>query len=135
MNEQHQDVDVTGEVLEADLRQKQFQLWINGRNGVRVCFSDEQEGQVTAALKEHRAVRLQVKGRGHHSPGGELRQIDPVRQLKIIPLGGSAFDPNAPSIEDELMELAKEVPDEEWAKLPDDLIDNFDHYVYGTPKQ
>ncbi len=38
-------------------------------------------------------------------------------------------------IEQVLEELAKEVPPEEWDKLPDDLNNNLDHYIYGTPKK
>jgi len=44
------------------------------------------------------------------------------------------YDKSARPIEDLLEELAKEIPQEEWDKLPDDLNDNLDHYLYGTPK-
>ena len=45
------------------------------------------------------------------------------------------YDKSARPIEDLLEELAGEIPQEEWDKLPDDLNDNLDHYLYGTPKQ
>jgi hypothetical protein len=45
------------------------------------------------------------------------------------------YDKSARPIEDLLKELAKGIPQEEWDKLPDDLNDNLDHYLYGTPKQ
>lgn len=35
----------------------------------------------------------------------------------------------------EFQELARQVPQEEWDKLPKDLSDNLDHYLYGTPKK
>ncbi len=35
-------------------------------------------------------------------------------------------------IEDELAELAADVPESEWAKLPGDLGEQLDHYVYGA---
>jgi hypothetical protein len=38
-------------------------------------------------------------------------------------------------IEDVLAELARGVPAEDWKKLPSDLTDNLDHYLYGTPKR
>jgi Arc/MetJ-type ribon-helix-helix transcriptional regulator len=38
-------------------------------------------------------------------------------------------------IEEVLAEIASQVPDEEWAKLPADLNDNLDHYLYGAPKR
>lgn len=34
---------------------------------------------------------------------------------------------------DDLGRLGEEVPAEEWSKLPADLTDNLDHYLYGTP--
>jgi len=45
------------------------------------------------------------------------------------------YDETAPAIEDQLAELAKEVPQEEWDLLPDDLSENLDHYLYGFPKK
>lgn len=38
-------------------------------------------------------------------------------------------------IEELLSDLAKEIPQEEWDKLPKDLNDNLDHYLYGVPKK
>jgi len=34
-----------------------------------------------------------------------------------------------------LIEIGEQVPDEEWAKLPKDLARNFEHYMYGAPKE
>ncbi len=31
-------------------------------------------------------------------------------------------------------DLTADVPDEEWDKLPADLAEHHDHYLYGTPK-
>ncbi len=36
---------------------------------------------------------------------------------------------------EEILELTAEVPDEEWDKLPTDLAEQHDHYIYGTPKR
>lgn len=44
------------------------------------------------------------------------------------------LDPNAPSIEDRLRAMVADVPQAEWDRLPADLSDNLDHYIYGTPK-
>jgi hypothetical protein len=44
------------------------------------------------------------------------------------------LDPNTPTIEDRLRAIVADVPKEEWDRLPADLSDNLDHYVYGTPK-
>jgi vacuolar-type H+-ATPase subunit E/Vma4 len=34
-----------------------------------------------------------------------------------------------------LAEIGAQVPDSEWAKLPRDLASNFEHYMYGAPKE
>jgi hypothetical protein len=39
------------------------------------------------------------------------------------------------SLEEKIAQIVAEVPEEEWAKLPPDLGDQLDHYVYGTPKR
>lgn len=38
-------------------------------------------------------------------------------------------------IEEIIDEIFADVPESEWEKLPADLSDQLDHYVYGTPKQ
>jgi hypothetical protein len=49
--------------------------------------------------------------------------------------GEPPYDETARPIEDILAELAREIPEEDWKRLPPDLTDNIDHYVYGTPKR
>jgi hypothetical protein len=39
------------------------------------------------------------------------------------------------SLEAKLAEIVAQVPEEEWTKLPSDLGDQLDHYIYGTPKR
>lgn len=41
----------------------------------------------------------------------------------------------APGIEDEMRKIAGRVPDEEWDKLPPDLIDRLDYYLYGCTEE
>ncbi len=128
-------VDVSGEVLEADLKQRRFQLWLNERSHVSVVFSESQEEQVTTALKDHKTVRMSVKGRGKVSPQGKLLEITEVEELGIQPGDEARLDQGARPIEDILEELAGEIPQSEWDRLPGDLTDNLDHYLYGTPKR
>lgn len=35
----------------------------------------------------------------------------------------------------EIREIVKDVPDEEWERLPGDGSVNIDHYLYGAPKK
>jgi len=128
-------VDVTGEVLEADVRLRHFQVWLDDVTHVTVAFSPEQEDEVTSALRGHHTLRLQVIGRGEFSPLGKPLRVTEVEELRLQPVGEVPYDPVARRIEDVLVELAAEVPQEEWDRLPADLTDNLDHYIYGTPKR
>ncbi len=128
-------VDVSGQVLEADVRQKRFQLWLDDTTNVRVSFTDEQETQVTTALKDHEAVRLRVTGRGEFSPQGTLKRVTTVDSLVLVRGEEPEFDEQAPAIEDVLSDLAKDVPDEEWERLPPDLTDRLDDYLYGGSEE
>jgi len=127
--------DVTGEVLEADVRQRRFQLWTDSGTHVPVAFSESQEGEVTTALKDHKSVRVRVKGPAEMSPQGKLLRVTQIEQLTFEPVGEAAYDQNARSIEEVLAGLAYEVPKAEWDRLPSDLTDNLDHYLYGLPKK
>jgi Lon protease-like protein len=131
----HEDrVDITGEVLEADIRLRHFQVWLNEKVCVKVDFSPEQEDLVTSALRDHRTLGLRIIGRGEVSPQGTLLRVTQVAELRLQPLGEVPYDANARPIEDVLAELAGEVPQEDWKRLPPDLTENLDQYLYGTPK-
>jgi hypothetical protein len=128
-------VDVVGQVLEADVKNRRFQLWLNERQQVKLSFSPEQEQEVTTALKEYQALRLHVLGRGRFSPDGVLREVTELKGLSLQKVGEETYDPSAPSIEDVLMAISKQIPDEEWKKLPEDLSSNLDHYIYGVAEE
>jgi len=63
------------------------------------------------------------------------------RRVRLIVLPAIPVIENEPaalkdtrSIEEKIAEIVADVPEEEWAKLPPDLGDNLDHYIYGLPK-
>lgn len=130
-------VDVTGEVLEADVRQGRFQIWLDEKTGISAIFSPEQEDHVTGALRDHKTLRLQIIGEGEFSPQGKLLCITKTEKLllKTPADAEAAHDATVSPIEDVLRELAQDIPQEDWDKLPPDLTDNLDHYLYGTPKR
>ena len=43
-------------------------------------------------------------------------------------------DKTEPPIEEKLRAIWADVPKEEWDRLPPDLTEHLDHYIYGTPK-
>lgn len=130
----HEDhAEITGEVFETDVKKGRFQL-SSGGDTVTVVFTPEQEDRVTTALKEHKTVRMYVKGSGEFSAQGKLLRVLEVDELSLT-ADGATYDQSARPIEELLSDLAKEIPQEEWEKLPDDLNDNLDHYLYGIPKK
>ena len=50
-------------------------------------------------------------------------------------VGGESLAGSGKTIWDEIELLSKRVPPEEWAKLPTDLSENIDHYLYGAPRK
>ena len=136
IEERYEDyVDITGEVKEASVRQYHFELCPDDKTWIKVNFTPEQEEQVTEALHRHRTIRVQVKGRGKRTPQGKLEVVEEVSKLNLQAVGEIPYDESARPIEDILMELASEVPEEEWDKLPKDGAKNLDHYLYGIPKE
>jgi len=45
------------------------------------------------------------------------------------------IDPSRPTIEEQIAAIWADVPASELDKLPPDLSDTLDHYIYGTPKE
>lgn len=127
-------VDISGEVFEADVKQGRFQILMENGTKVAVVFNPDQEERVTTALKEHKTVKMLVKGMGEYTPQGKLTRVSKVDELKLSS-SEKYYDRSAKPIEDLLRELAADVPQEEWDKLPNDLNDNLDHYLYGTSKR
>ena len=48
---------------------------------------------------------------------------------------GSRSNGSHLTIEEKIQQIAADIPEDEWEKLPPDLTDNLDHYVYGTPRK
>lgn len=59
------------------------------------------------------------------------RQAALARWAAKKPAAGGAIVP----IEDIAGELTRGVPPEDWNRLPMDLIDQLDHYLYGWPRR
>jgi hypothetical protein len=129
------EAEINGEVIEADIRLGRFQLWIDEKTRITVNFTSELEEMVTTALKDHQTCRLYIKGKGKYSPQGKLEHIIQISESWTMAVSEpTLLNLMASPIEDILSELASEIPEEEWEKLPSDLTDNLDYYLYGTPK-
>lgn len=79
---------------------------------------------------------------------GVFRPVEPVQlpegcqvELSVVPLTAPSADqstetaPPHESIEDQLRRIADAVPTEEWERLPADLSDRLDHYIYQSKSE
>ena len=79
---------------------------------------------------------------------GVFRPTEPVQlpegcqvELSVVPLTTLPTDPSSDtslpheSIEDRLRQIADTVPAEEWKRLPADLSDRLDHYIYQSKSE
>jgi Arc/MetJ-type ribon-helix-helix transcriptional regulator len=60
-----------------------------------------------------------------------------IRQEQALPPAASQAraDQSRKPIWERIQDLTADVPDEAWDKLPADLAEQHDHYIYGTPKR
>lgn len=75
-----------------------------------------------------------------HIKDGRVELNDPINlpegaevELTVVSPGTSSSDDRP--IEEIAEEIFAEVPSQEWERLPADLSDQLDHYIYGTPKK
>jgi Arc/MetJ-type ribon-helix-helix transcriptional regulator len=64
-----------------------------------------------------------------------VQKLNQAQAAAGQPTADEAVAPAPKPIWEEILELTADVPDEEWDKLPTDLAEQHDHYIYGTPKR
>jgi hypothetical protein len=102
---------------------------------VEATFAEQWEDLVTTALRDHSKAKLHVRGRGQFSGAGRLLRILELTQITLLPGGEVPYDYAARPIWEEIDEIIRAVPAEEFEKLPADGAEFHDHYIYGTPKR
>ena len=127
------DTEVTGRVLQVNIPAGTFELWPDGETKITAVFPPELERRIIGAMTYRSFARLQVQGRGEFADG-RLKRIVKIHQTKTV-LDKRETPPGHRPIWDEIADIVKDNPAEEWAKLPTDLAKNHDHYLYGTPKK
>ena len=67
--------------------------------------------------------------------GADAEVVVTVDREEDGPAHYPELDPTARPFWEEVLEISASVPMEEWEKVPQDLSKNFDHYLYGHPKE
>ena len=109
------------------------------QDGVVDFFQITYKEQADQVMAEAALLDLVRRGEISRERAAAIMGIELADQAAIMAQHGLAETIPVPHprrpIEEVLEELAAEVPDEEWEKLPADLTDQLDHYLYGTPKR
>jgi len=100
-------------------------------------------GAATILMSADELIEAAEQGRLMIAPEDVVQSADgttqPEREERVydrsVPPGERHFDPTARPIEEVIREIASRVPPEEWDRLPPDLSEQHDHYIYGSPKR
>lgn len=122
-------IEITGRVFEADVYKKHFHVCLDDGTKVLAEFSEEQESDITSALKDHESVRLRLEGRGMFSQKGKLERAISVTKILTIQDDEAVFDPTVEPIEDALARIAEQIPESDWDNVPTDLSVRHDDYL------
>jgi hypothetical protein len=99
---------------------------INGR------FDERQETLVLDALKNHRSVRLRVKGVGEFtSRDRQIRNLTRIDEVSVAPVEMEKYDESSPPIWQQLADIGEHAPKGTWDNVPSDLSTRIDEIVYG----
>lgn len=128
-------VDLTATVTMARVSRPRMALALVDGTEVEATFAEQWEDLVTTALRDHSKAKLHVRGRGQFSGAGRLLRILELTQITLLPGGEVPYDYAARPIWEEIDEIIRAVPAEEFEKLPADGAEFHDHYIYGTPKR
>jgi Arc/MetJ-type ribon-helix-helix transcriptional regulator len=64
-----------------------------------------------------------------------LKKLDQEQTANPPAINKGDAAPAYKPIWERILERSAAIPDEEWDKLPTDLAEQHDHYLYGTPKR
>lgn len=123
-------IELMGEVIEADVRKKQFQLSTEPGRQITISFTAEQESNITSALRDHHHVWVNLKGRGVKSPQGDVIAVQEIDEIKLVGAPVESRHTQTEDFEDAFDRISREIPEEVWREIPTDLSENHDYYLY-----
>jgi hypothetical protein len=127
-------VDVIGTVTMARVSRPRMAITLDDGREIEASFNPEHESVITTALKDHACAKVRVEGKAQFW-GGQLQKILEVNRVTLLPTGTVPFDAGAKPNWDVFGDILKEIPATVLGKLPTDLAENHDHYIYGAPKK
>ena len=124
-------VELHGQVVQVDLTLSACQVKTHDGTCVTVDFTENQRGEALAAIADFENKRIEIRGRGEFDADGALKRI-PRAELMYARQTKRPPGPSAQDLMDRIDALAKEIPEEEWDKLPTDLSERHDYYIHDV---
>jgi hypothetical protein len=122
---------IQGEVRSANLDNQTFSIRLQSGLKVMGRFEESHEQQLFDALHDRRAGLTRMEVKAAFEPDGQMKRIEKVISVTHRKVDADEFDENSPPIWEIVEALGKEIPEQEWAKLPDDASMKLDQYLYG----
>ncbi len=120
---------VTGRINDARLGRLLTRLADHLRHDMTIQLPPDIESSIQAAVHRGHFVSVDAVTEAASLLLERLKQEQPTPPAASQATGGLANKP----IWEEILELTADVRDEEWDKLPTELAEQHDHYIYGTP--
>lgn len=124
---------LVGEVYQVDVRKAVCRLFdVRQKRNVLVHYDQPFEDKITTALKNHANQLLDIEGIGVFNKKRKLIRLRDVSRVNValddIEQSGSS-NLARESIWEFVQEITKDIPEEDWNKLPKDLALNHDDYI------
>ena len=121
---------VVGRVIEVDLENRSCQIQPDGAKQTIAVRHFDRYRKITIrrAFEQSSSLRLLVKGPAKFDADGQVAEIENAEFTKEFANG---VVPELRKIWDIIEEHSKQVPAEEWKKLPSDLSARHDYYISG----
>ena len=129
------EVTISGHIFEVDMMHERFKIVDHNKEKIPVQFTDQRKTQIINALKEHNSKQLRIRGCGEFNSQGKLVKIISISDLDFVVDEETIFDSTVSRIEDVIANISRQIPDEEWNKIPNDLSHRLDFYLYGNDEQ
>jgi len=129
-------IEIEGEVRSADLDNYNFTIRSSDGDKIKGKFKPEQEHLVTEALQHHEQLTLKINGLGEYERNtGKLVRFQDVRNIEIKSPAQALQSSDEIPIWEMFSNIIQKISAKEWEKIPSDLSENVDHYLYGAERR
>ena len=136
-------VNAVGEVRAVALKDGgggSFDLLLDSGDILTASFKAEDEMIITQALRWHCTTRLKVSGSGKFDAAGNPQHILHLKHCELIATSALRSkkkekpSSSGQSILTMFEKIHNSAPKGTWDDVPPDGAENYEHYLYGTPK-